>query len=134
MIIYRVPTKPGKPGILSFSFSCLENAWKSGKNLGKKLEICKFYVWSFTFQDFIYKNSSDLLLCHIYIINTNTDSKPNWPWISLLLLGNNVEKNMEFCVTRNPTSVLTHFVIFITKFCMKVPGIWHKQTLKKPGI
>ncbi len=55
----------------------------------KKLEICKFYVSSFTFQD-------DLLLCHIYIINTNTDSKPNWPWISLLLPG----KYMEFCVTR----------------------------------
>ncbi len=25
----------------------------------------------------------------------------------------------------NPASVLTHFKIFITKFCMKVPVIWH---------
>ncbi len=40
-------------------------------------------------------------------------------------------KYMEFCVTRevgNPASVLTHFEIFITKLCMKVPGIWHKKT------
>ncbi len=32
----------------------------------------------------------------------------------------------------NPASVLSHFGIFITKICMKVPGIWHKKTLKKP--
>ncbi len=38
----------------------------------EKLEICKFYVSSFTFQDVIYKNNSDLHLCHIHIINTNT--------------------------------------------------------------
>ncbi len=30
--VIRVPTVPGKPGILSFSFPCLENAW----NLLKK--------------------------------------------------------------------------------------------------
>ncbi len=28
----------------------------------------------------------------------------------------------------NPASVLTHFKFFITKICMKVPGIWHKKT------
>ncbi len=59
--------------------------WNFNSKPGKKLEICKFYVSGFTFQDVIYKNNSDLLLCHIYIINTNTNSKPNWPWISLLL-------------------------------------------------
>ncbi len=47
---------------------------KSGKNLEKNL---KFANSIFTFQDIIYKNDSDLLLCHIYIINTNTDSKTN---------------------------------------------------------
>ncbi len=105
--VYRVPTLPGKPwkpGILSFSFPGLENAWnllkknnikKSGKNLEKR-EICKFYVSNFTFQDVIYKNKSDLLICHIYIINTNTDSKPNWPWLSLLLPGNNLENIWSF--------------------------------------
>ncbi len=30
----------------------------------------------------------------------------------------------------NPASVLTHFEIFITKICRKVPGIWHKQPWK----
>ncbi len=44
----------------------------------------------------------------------------------------------------NLVSVLTHFKIFITKICMKVPGIWHKnlektwnlgqKTLRKSGI
>ncbi len=64
-------------------------------NLGKKHAICKFCVSRFTFQYVLYKKS-DLHLGHIYIINTNTDSKPNWPGISLLLPG----KYMEFCVTR----------------------------------
>ncbi len=46
--------------------------------------------------------------------------------------------------SENPASALTHFEIFITKICMKVPGIWHKKpwktwnlgpkTLRKPGI
>ncbi len=38
-----------------------------------------------------------------------------------------------FCVTREvgTLSVLTPFEIFITKICMKVPGIWHKKTWKK---
>ncbi len=76
---------------------CLEFAqkvvttWNFNLKPGKKLEIFKFHVSSFTFQDVIYKNNSDVLLCHIYIINTNTDLKPNWPWISLLLPGNNLE-------------------------------------------
>ncbi len=75
---------------------------KSGINLEfkpkprRKIEICKFYVSSFTFQGVIYKNNSDLLLCHIYIINTNTDSKSNWPWISLILPGHNLENTRNF--------------------------------------
>ncbi len=44
----------------------------------------------------IYTNNSDSLLCYIYIINSNTDSKPNWPWISLLLPGNNLENTWNF--------------------------------------
>ncbi len=34
----------------------------------------------------------------------------------------------------NPASVLTYFEIFITNIYMKVPGIWHTKTLKKPRI
>ncbi len=37
-------------------------------------------------------------------------------------------------ISGNPASVLTHFNIFITKICMKVPGIWHTKNLKKSGI
>ncbi len=43
---------------------------------GTKLDICKFNVLRFTFQDVIYKIKSYLHLCHIYIINANTESKP----------------------------------------------------------
>ncbi len=42
------------------------------------------------------KIKSDLCLCHICIINTNTDSKPNWPGISLHLPGNNLENTWNF--------------------------------------
>ncbi len=70
--------------------------WNFNSKPGKKLEICEFYVSSFTFQNVIYKNNSDLLLFHIYIINTNTDSKPNWPWISLLLPEKNLENTWKF--------------------------------------
>ncbi len=82
------------PGICSKSSKNLEFELKTWK----KIEICKFYVSSFTFQDAIYKNNSDLLRCHIYIINlnTNTDSKPKLPWISLFLPGNNLENTWNF--------------------------------------
>ncbi len=32
--------------------------------------------------------------------------------------------------SENPASVLRHLEIFISKICMKVPGIWHKKTWK----
>ncbi len=65
--------------------------------------------------------------------NFNSDSKSNWPWISLLLPGKNLKIHGILCHKRsgNPASVLTHFEIFVTKICMKVPGIWHKKTWKK---
>ncbi len=56
------------PGICSKSSKNLEFLLKTLK----KLEICKLYVSSFTFQNVIYKNNSDLhLVIAIYIINTN---------------------------------------------------------------
>ncbi len=60
------------PGICSKS----GKTWNSNSKPGKKLEIYNNKISSFTFQDVIYKNNSDLLISHIYIINTNTDSKP----------------------------------------------------------
>ncbi len=86
-------SRPGK--CLEFAQKVVKT-WNFNSKPGKKNQICKFYVWSFTFQDVIYKSNSDLLRCHIRIINTNTDSKPNWPWILLLLPGNNLENTCNF--------------------------------------
>ncbi len=80
--LLRVPTQPGKPGILLFTFPGLENAYsKSGKNRNFNLKpenkIWKFYVFRFIFQDIISRKINHLHLCHIYVINTNNDLKPN---------------------------------------------------------
>ncbi len=66
-------SKTEKPGILT-------------QNLGEKIVLCKFCFSRFTFQDVIFKKIL-IYICHICIINTNTDSKPNWPGISLHLPG-----------------------------------------------
>ncbi len=102
---YRVPTLPGKPGILSFTFPCLENAWnllKKCENPGmltQSLEKTWNFV-NFMFQDSHFKMSFTknyyIQLCHIYMIRTNTDSKSNWPGISLTLPGNNLENTWNF--------------------------------------
>ncbi len=100
----RVPTLPGKPGILSFLFQdwkmpgiCSKSSktWNFNLKSGKTWNLQILY-FKLHFSRCHYKNNSDLLLCYIYIINTNTDSKPNWPWISLLLLGNNLENTWNF--------------------------------------
>ncbi len=102
---------------------CLEFAqkvaktWHFNSKPGKKLAIWKFYVSSFTFQDLIYKNNSDLLLCHIYIINTNTGSKPNWPWISLLLPWNNLENTWNF-VSQKKWEPCPLFIYHLTMVCI----------------
>ncbi len=70
----RVPTLPGKPAILLFTFPCLENAW----NLLKKWEISgiltltrpgkkmKFGVSTFTFQNAIYKQNSFTSMSYLH--------------------------------------------------------------------
>ncbi len=60
-------SRPGK---------CMEFAQKSVKTWNFNSKPWKTwnlqcYVLSFTFQDVIYKNNSDLHLCNMYIINTN---------------------------------------------------------------
>ncbi len=99
--------KTWKTGILSFTFPCLENAWNLIKKLGKiwnSRKNLKFANLVLRFTSFfsrchLQKKNPDLHLCHIYIINKNTDSKPNWQWISLLLPylpGNNLENTRNF--------------------------------------
>ncbi len=63
--------------LLFHAWNLLKNSEKPGiltQNLEKKLVLCKFCFSRFTFQDVIFKKKSDLHLCHICIINTNTDS------------------------------------------------------------
>ncbi len=81
-------SRPGK---------CLEFAQKVIKTSNFNSEPGKNLKFvDFMFQDFIYKIDSGLLLYHICIINTNTDLKPNWLWIPLLLPGNNMENTWNF--------------------------------------
>ncbi len=70
-IMYGICSKNGK-------------TWNFNSKPGIKLS-------RFTFQDVIYRTKHYLHLYDIYIINTNNDSKPNWPGILLLLFGNNLE-------------------------------------------
>ncbi len=132
-LLHRVPTLPWKPGILSFTLPGLENVWnllikweKPGiltQNL-EKIEIWKFNVWRFTFQAVICnnKNAIQAVICNnknsIYIfvistLSTHTDSKPKWPGISLLLLGNNLGKYMEFCVTIEVWTLLPYIHLYL---------------------
>ncbi len=91
-----------------------------------------------------------IILIYIFVIstlsNTNTDSKQIDLGFHCFNLDINWKIHGILCQKRsgNPASVLTHFKIFITKICMKVPGIWHKKPwknlefrtkiLRKPGI
>ncbi len=85
-------SRPGK--CLEFGQKVVK-AWNFNLKPGKTWHL-QILCFNLHFQDVIYKNNSDLLLCHIYIININTDSKPNCHWISLLLPGNNLENTWNF--------------------------------------
>ncbi len=69
----RVPTLPGKPGIVSFTFPGQENAlnffkkWEKPGILTQNLKekkLCKYAVYIFTFQDVIYRKR----IIYIYVI------------------------------------------------------------------
>ncbi len=78
--IVRVPKLPGKPGILSFTFPGLENAWNLLENWktwnfnskpGKKLYFVNFCFSRFIFQDVIFKKNL-IYVCHMGMINIGT--------------------------------------------------------------
>ncbi len=137
MCYSRVPTLPGKP---VFFFSrpgkCLEFAWKVVKhgiltqNLEKNLKFANFmfqaslFKMSFTKIILIYFLVISILSTHI-LIRSQSDLGFHCFYLEI-----NWKINGILCHKRNwkPASVLTHFKIFINKICMKVPGIWHKQT------
>ncbi len=136
----RVPTLPGKPGILSFSFPGLEFAQKVVKtwNFNSKPEK-NMKLANSMFQASLFKMSfTKIILIYFFVISTLSTQTLIRSQIDLgfHVPGNNLKIHGILCHKRsgNPASVLTHFEIFIGKISMKVPGIWHKKNLKKPGI
>ncbi len=120
-IIYRAPTLPGKLWNLEFCHLCFQ-AWnllkKWGKdgnltqNLGeKKLEIYKFSLSIFTFQNVICKKNEKLHLCLIYIINTNTVLKPYLPVILLLYLEITLKIHGILCHLRSGNPALATYTV-----------------------
>ncbi len=99
----RVPTlpeKPWKPWILSF-WKCLEFApkmvktWNFNLKPGKNLKFANSMFQASLFKmSFLFSS-----LSYLHYQHKHNDSKPNWPWISLLLPGI-TWKIHGFCVTR----------------------------------
>ncbi len=129
------PTLTGKPGILSFSFPCLEFAqkmvktWNFNSKPGKNLKFANSM-----FQASLFKISfTKIILIYFFVISALSTQT---------LIRSQIDLGFHcFCLeitwtihgilchkrSGNPASVLTHFEIFITKICMKVHGIWHKK-------
>ncbi len=71
--IYRVPTLPGKPGILLFSFQGLENAWNLLKSgiLTQNLEKKTLKLANSMFQASLFKMSfTNIILIDFFVIST----------------------------------------------------------------
>ncbi len=84
-------SKPRK--CLSFAQKVLKT-WNFTSKLWKNLKFANSM-----FQASLFNMSfTKIILIYLFVISTlsNTDSKPNWPWISLLLPGNNLENTWNF--------------------------------------
>ncbi len=66
-------SRPGK--CLEFAQKVVKT-WNFNSKPGKNLKFENSMFQTSLFKNVIHKNKSDLLLCDIYIINTNTDSNP----------------------------------------------------------
>ncbi len=144
--VRRVPTLPGKPWkkwnfVIFFSKpgKCLEFPQKVVKTGNFNLKPGKNVKFANSmFQASLFKMSFTkiILICFFVISTLSTQTlirsqidigfhcfylKITWKIHGIL------------CHKRsgNPASVLTHFEIFITKICMKVPEIWHTKNMKK---
>ncbi len=91
---------PGFPPYLENLEFChfLFQAWKmpgicskSGKNLNKNVKFANYM-----FQASLFKMSFTKIILIYFFVITNTDWKPNWPWISLLLPGYILENTWNF--------------------------------------
>ncbi len=125
-IVYRVPTLPGKPGILSFTFPDLENAWnllkkwwKPGiltQNLKKNLCFANSVFQDSLFKMWFTKQIWFISLSYLHYQHKHWDSKPKWPWISLLLPGSNLENTWNFVSQRSGKPVCT-ILLLIDELC-----------------
>ncbi len=124
----------------------LWKTWNFNSKPEKNLYFVKKKKSRFTFQDVIFK------IKWIYVFVTSALSTQTLIQSQIDLEFHCIYLEITWkihgilCHQRsgNPASVLTHFEIFITKICMTVPGIWHKnlektwnlgpKTLRKPGI
>ncbi len=71
------------------------NLLKSGNfnsKLGKKIEIFKFDVSRFTFQDVIYNNKIFTSISYLHYQHKHCDLKPYWSGISFILETTNLER------------------------------------------
>ncbi len=109
----------------------LEFAKKNSKNLkpGKNLKFANSM-----FQASLFKTSfTKIILIYFFVISTLSTQRLICSQIDLGFHCFYLEITWKIhgilCHKRsgNPASVLTHFEIFITKICMKMPGIWHKK-------
>ncbi len=130
------------PGILSFSFPGLENGWNMLKKwekpglLTQNLEkILKFE--NSVFQTSLFKMSfTKIIRIYFFVISTLSTQTLIRRQIDLgfhcfyLIITWKIHVILCHKRSGNPASVLTYFKIFITKICMKVPGIWHKNLEK----
>ncbi len=86
-------SRPGK--YLEFAHK-LGKTWNFNSKPGKKIEISKFDVSRFTSQDVIYKKYSFTSFSYLHYEHKLCDLKPNWPEISLLLPGKNLDNSWNF--------------------------------------
>ncbi len=107
----------------------LEFAPKVVKTWKKNLKFAN-YVLSFAFQDIIYKNNSDFNTSLSYLHYQHKHWFKAKLTLDFITFTWKIHGIMCHKRSGNPASVLAHFKIFITKICMKVPGIWHKKTLE----
>ncbi len=137
--IHRVPTLPGKPGILPFSFPGLENGicskvvqtWNFNSKPGKK----KLKFANSMFEASLFKMSfTKIILIYFCVISTlsthtliRSEIDLGFHCIHFIAFVWKIHGILCHKKSGNLVSVLTQFKIFIAKIALKVPGIWHKK-------
>ncbi len=122
-------SRPGK--CLEFAPKVVKT-WNLNSKPGKNVKFANSM-----FQALLFKMSfTKIILIYFFVISTLSTLTLIWNQIDLEFHCFYLEITWKIhgilCHKRsgNPASVLTHFNIFITKICMKVPRICHKKNWK----